>query len=52
VIDNTGILVLASHQPDLIERECNRAIELSHGTVVRDRPMNAIEPLDRPVAAG
>jgi lipopolysaccharide transport system ATP-binding protein len=38
LIDNTGILVLASHSAELIERECDRVIELSHGTIVRDIP--------------
>lgn len=36
VIDNTGILVLASHSAELIDRECNRRLELSHGAVVAD----------------
>ena len=52
VIDNTGILVLASHQADLIERECNRGIVLSHGAVVQDRPIGPIEPTIRLVSAG
>jgi lipopolysaccharide transport system ATP-binding protein len=33
IVSNTGILVLASHSPELIERECNRVIELSHGVM-------------------
>jgi lipopolysaccharide transport system ATP-binding protein len=52
VIDNTGILVLASHQADLIERECNRSIELSHGAIVQDRPIGPITPTIRLVSAG
>jgi hypothetical protein len=52
VIDNTGILILASHQPDLIERECNRVIELSHGAVVQDRPLGPIEPTIRLLSTG
>ena len=52
VIDNTGILVLASHQPALIERECNRVIELSHGSVVQDRPLGPIEPTIRLLSTG
>lgn len=39
VIDNTGILVIASHSPALIQRECNRRIELSHGAIVADEPV-------------
>lgn len=33
VVSNTGILVLASHSPELIVRECNQVIELSHGVM-------------------
>jgi lipopolysaccharide transport system ATP-binding protein len=47
VIDRTGILVLASHSPELIARECNRVIELSHGWLVRD---GRLDP--RPQSAG
>jgi lipopolysaccharide transport system ATP-binding protein len=39
VVENAGILVLASHSMALIERECNRVIELQHGKVVRDEPI-------------
>lgn len=34
VLDNTGILVLASHSPELIARECSRVLELRHGIAV------------------
>ena len=33
VVSSTGILVLASHSPELIKRECNQFIELSHGAM-------------------
>jgi lipopolysaccharide transport system ATP-binding protein len=36
MVSHSGILVIASHSRDLIARECNRVIELSHGTIVRD----------------
>lgn len=39
VVKNAGILVLASHSSALIERECNRVIELQHGRIVRDEPI-------------
>jgi len=35
VVDDAGILVLASHCPELISRECNKVLELSHGAVIR-----------------
>jgi lipopolysaccharide transport system ATP-binding protein len=34
VVANTGILVLASHSPELIQRECNQVLELSHGATL------------------
>jgi lipopolysaccharide transport system ATP-binding protein len=37
VIAKARILVLASHQPELIERVCNRVITLEHGRIVSDR---------------
>jgi len=52
VVDNTGILVLASHNPSLIEKECNRGIELSHGAVVRDEPIAPVAPNMKLVSAG
>lgn len=36
VVGQAGILVLASHSLELVRRECNRVIELSHGAVVSD----------------
>lgn len=39
MVSHSGILVIASHSADLIARECNRVIELSHGAVVRDQPL-------------
>lgn len=39
LVASSGILVIASHSADLIARECNRMIELSHGEVVRDGPV-------------
>jgi lipopolysaccharide transport system ATP-binding protein len=39
VVDAAGILVLASQSLALIEKECTRIIELSHGRIVRDEPI-------------
>jgi lipopolysaccharide transport system ATP-binding protein len=33
VVASTGILVLASHSPELINRECNSVVELAHGVM-------------------
>lgn len=50
IVDNTGILVLASHSPDLIRRECNRVIQLSHGRKVRDNELPRDADASPPVA--
>jgi lipopolysaccharide transport system ATP-binding protein len=34
VVTKSGILVLASHSLELIERECNRVVRLSHGQIL------------------
>ncbi|RYF73522.1 MAG: ABC transporter ATP-binding protein [Comamonadaceae bacterium] len=34
VVAKSGILVLASHSPELIAKECNRVIHLEHGRIV------------------
>jgi len=41
LVARSGILVIASHSAELIARECNRVIELSHGVVVRDERITA-----------
>ncbi|MBN9316332.1 MAG: ABC transporter ATP-binding protein [Devosia sp.] len=33
--EKAGIIILASHQPDLIARTCNKLLELEHGRVKR-----------------
>lgn len=39
MVERSGILVLASHSPSLIERECTRCITLEHGRVATDAPV-------------
>lgn len=36
LVDSASILVIASHNPDLISRVCNRKIHLDHGNIVSD----------------
>jgi lipopolysaccharide transport system ATP-binding protein len=36
--EKAGIIILASHQPDLIARTCNKILELEHGKVRRFGP--------------
>ncbi|GAA4337706.1 ABC transporter ATP-binding protein [Variovorax defluvii] len=38
VVSKSGILVLASHSPDLIAKECNRVVHLEHGRIVSQTP--------------
>lgn len=42
VVNKTGILVLASHSSQLIDRECNRRIELAHGVVISDMVLPSV----------
>ena len=44
VVEQSGILVLASHSAELIARECNRVIQLEHGRVIRDARLEREEP--------
>ena len=36
LIDNSSILVLASHDPELINNVCNRIIHMEHGKIISD----------------
>lgn len=47
LVASSGILVLASHSADLIARECNRVLELSHGQVIREEPASSQDSLSR-----
>jgi lipopolysaccharide transport system ATP-binding protein len=47
VVAKSGILVLASHSPALIAKECNRVIHLEHGRIVEQA---ASEPVSLPSA--
>lgn len=42
LVDNTAILVLASHSIELIHRECDRIVELSHGVIASDTTIDAV----------
>lgn len=39
LVNNASILVLASHDPNLIARVCNRKIQLEHGHIIADQPI-------------
>lgn len=36
VIDKSNIMVMVSHEPDLLKRFCNRVIWIDHGSVIED----------------
>lgn len=38
LLDDAKILVIASHDPDLIRRNCNRILRLEHGKIVSEVP--------------
>lgn len=40
LISNAGILVIASHSPELLERICTRTIHLEHGRIVSDKKLS------------
>ncbi len=42
IVDNTAILVLASHSIELIHRECDRIVELSHGAIASDTTIDVV----------
>jgi lipopolysaccharide transport system ATP-binding protein len=45
LIGKSSILVVASHDPALIDRVCNRKIGLEHGRVISDEPITSPIPV-------
>jgi lipopolysaccharide transport system ATP-binding protein len=41
VVDQAAILVIASHDTNLVEKICNRRIGLEHGRILADEPITA-----------
>jgi lipopolysaccharide transport system ATP-binding protein len=39
MVDNASILVIATHDPGLVERVCTRKITMEHGVIVADVPI-------------
>lgn len=39
LVDKASILIIASHNPELIENVCTRKIQLEHGHIVADEPV-------------
>ena len=55
LVGNASIVVIASHDPNLIERVCARKISLEHGKVVSNEPVVAaaeapVSPLASPLS--
>ena len=40
-VGKASILVVASHDPNLIQRICNRKITMQHGRIISDEPVTA-----------
>jgi len=49
LVSKSGILVVATHSKDLIDRECTRTITLQKGSVISDEPVTP--PAPKPAAA-
>ena len=55
--EKAGIIILASHQPDLLKKTCNKVLELEHGRVKRFGEMErdaepALEVESKPARSG
>ncbi|KWK82680.1 ABC transporter ATP-binding protein [Burkholderia ubonensis] len=44
LVDQSSILILATHDPGLVSRVCTRQLLLEHGKIVRDEPVQAAAP--------
>jgi lipopolysaccharide transport system ATP-binding protein len=42
LIDNTSILIIASHSKELLLKTCNRVVLLDHGLVKADSDSSAV----------
>ena len=45
LVGQSSILVVATHDPGLIARVCNRKLSMEHGKIVADEPVIAPEPV-------
>jgi lipopolysaccharide transport system ATP-binding protein len=50
MVDNASILVIASHNPSIIEAHCNSTITLEHGTIVESIGSSVSNETDRLLA--
>jgi lipopolysaccharide transport system ATP-binding protein len=48
LVGQASILVVASHDPGLIERVCTRKISMEHGRIIADEPVQRAEKVDDP----
>lgn len=46
LIKTTPILVIATHSPDLVNKVCNRKIDLEHGCIVADKQISNLEVIE------
>lgn len=51
LVGQASILVVASHDPGLIERVCTRKISMEHGRIIADEPVQRADKADEPAVA-
>jgi lipopolysaccharide transport system ATP-binding protein len=49
LVGKASLLVVASHDPSLVARVCNRKISMEHGKMIADEPVIAPEVSDEPL---
>jgi lipopolysaccharide transport system ATP-binding protein len=45
LVDQTDILILASHSKDLLQQNCTRLVWLEHGQIKMDGPVEEVAPV-------
>ncbi|NMM02226.1 ABC transporter ATP-binding protein [Paraburkholderia sp. RP-4-7] len=51
LVGKASVLVVASHDPKLVARVCNRKISMEHGKMISDEPIVAPEPDPEPLVS-
>jgi lipopolysaccharide transport system ATP-binding protein len=51
LVGKAALLVVASHDPSLVARVCNRKISMEHGRMVGDEPVSPPEKSDAPLVS-
>lgn len=51
LVGKASVLVVASHDPKLVARVCNRKISMEHGRMIADEPVSPPEQGDEPIVS-